>query len=139
MTQGTYASLWAEFSSAHKLYKWAKTQGLNPKSHDDFHMTLAYSRKRIKELHKKPIQFVDIFALPYRWRKFGSYLVLECSCYFAVEKHQEYRDMGCTYDFPDYIPHVTVNENYMGQLPSVLPDFEIHFDRLIIEELDLTK
>lgn len=45
--------------------------------------------------------------------------------------------MGATYDFAEYIPHISVAKNYGGDIPKTLPDFKIKLDDFVVEELDL--
>jgi ribosomal protein S4 len=46
-----------------------------------------------------------------------------------MEKH------GATHDYLDYIPHITVANDYQGEPPTEVPEIQIDFTGFTIEEL----
>ena len=64
--------------------------------------------------------------------------MLALDCPDAVIFHNQFMAMGATYDYPEYIPHITIATNYTDAImPQVVPYFSLKFNQLIVEPLDL--
>lgn len=138
-TQGSYADLILSKASSAKLYKWAIKNNINyPLDSSTYHTTVAYSRKYIPGLEKlnPPL---PVKAKAIGWDKFGdnNILVLKLISPTLYTLFNQIIKMGATYDFENYVPHITIAKNYMGPLPEKIPSFVLLFDSYNVEALDL--
>lgn len=111
-----------------------------PNPVDDFHCTILYSRKPINPNIDLRID-VDNFECPgVKLEKFGTYLVLLLDSPQLQERHKELmEETGASYDFPEYQPHITLSENFEGNMPELKDKVIIEFSEEYSEELDETK
>jgi hypothetical protein len=72
------------------------------------------------------------------WIKLGERcLCLHLDCKSAHDLHQSFILQGGTHDYPGYIAHTTINYDWCTPtLPTTIPDFEIVFDKIVVESLD---
>lgn len=136
---GTYAKLTLNDTSKDKLYTWSEKQEIdNLIRTDEYHVTVTFSRKAIPELAKLDPK-LPIKVKPIGWEVFGkdNLLVLKLSDNKLAKIFQSAMDMGATYDFDEYIPHISIAKDYKKNVPENLPDFEILLDEFVVEELDL--
>jgi hypothetical protein len=79
-------------------------------------------------------------ALPVAYKILGvdtKVLVLELYCPNAKALHNLFVEKyGATHDYDEYIPHITIANDFEGDLPLDLPDFEIIFTDRTVEELE---
>lgn len=132
--------------NAEELVRWAKAQGFaTTLPADDMHVTVAYS--------KSP---VDWFAAGEAWDekiavRRGGPRTIECLgangdavvLRFASDslrwRHEQFKDAGASWDWPDYCPHVTITWQAPDGLDvSAIEPFqgELRFGPEVFEEID---
>lgn len=141
---GTYMSVKLSRASREALDKWSTEHNIpNPINPKDFHTTIVYSRKGIPGVVDYSIE-LPIKAKIKGWKIFPSESGTK-RCLVAVvdspelEKHHEaiHGEYGASYDYADYIPHVTFSYDYgSSKIPTNIPDIELVYDRKAIEALD---
>lgn len=106
---GTYVAANFDEDSVNALTELQERIGVpNPVLPDDFHTTIVYSKVHIDW---EPITH-DTTAHAVGYRVFGDekrILVLELECESLTYRFDEAMESGATYDFPEYIPHVTLS------------------------------
>ncbi|HEY6436618.1 MAG TPA: hypothetical protein VIY47_08510 [Ignavibacteriaceae bacterium] len=137
---GTYACLIPSTESKEEILKFCVDQGIeNLVNSDDYHCTLIYSKKPCLDVAKED------FGLPCKGLAIGfkilgvekKVLVLELYCPDAIRLHELFMEKhGATHDYDEYIPHITIAEEFEGELPTDIPEFEIEFNGQKIEELN---
>jgi hypothetical protein len=137
--KGSYACVKLSTASSNKLYKWILKNNINsPVDSKTYHTTLAYSRKYIPGLEKMNPS-LPIVAKAVEWDLFDdNSLVLKLNSAELHKIFNEIIDMGATYDYETFIPHLTVATNYSGAVPDKIPTFSLKFDSYNVELLDLT-
>ena len=100
-----------------------------------YHCTVMYSR-----VHVEPIKInTPISAKAIGYDIFDdNLLVIRLHCPQATSIFNELVSNGATYDFPSYVPHITVAANWKGQVPELVPKNIIWFDSYDYEDLDVT-
>lgn len=141
---GTYASFKLSHESKNALFDYVKFVGIpNAVAREQYHATVIYSRKEIPDAYSMNDSEESCVAYAKEWKIFpsqemGHCLVLLLDCPKAVDLHHQFMEMGATYDYPEYIPHITIATNYTDAIiPQVLPEFSLKFDKLVVEPLDL--
>lgn len=136
ITEGTYGAVRFSPETNAKLKKFVEDNGI-PEPNDDLHTTTIYSRKKISfnalGEFKTPIK---VSPKSYSFDLFGEdkdTLVLKFKSDFLKMRWQIAMDLGATYDFPEYKPHVSLSYKVpkdfdLSSLP--LPDFALE----IVEE-----
>ena len=132
--------VYKEVKNSSVLTQWAKSQGFTSVV-DDAHITLAYSRAKV--IGYKPSEDItvlhpeDIIGIESLGNE-GAVVIKYKSQYLA-QRWSEIRDMGATWDYPDYHPHVTITykkpEN-MDLSKLKKPEFVIILGPEKFEELD---
>ena len=140
---GTYVCVKVSAETAKQLDKWSSSNNIpNPIAAKDFHTTIVYSRRGIPAVQQYNIN-LPINATIDGWKIFPSQNGKKCLV--AVVKSQELVDhhetiharYGASYDYPDYIPHITFSYDYTAsKVPSSVPDVQVVYDRKNIEPLD---
>lgn len=104
--------------NAKEVRKWAKKY-LKCKllEADDMHVTIAFSREKVDWKTFKPKKDklkikVDQLA-PSRLGDKGA-VVLKFKSDELQERWKEFKDGGCSWDYPSYQPHVTMTYDYKG-------------------------
>lgn len=137
---GTYSALYLSNKSAKQLYDWCKNNGIVTQSQDEYHCTLIYSRKSINELKEFTNKKIKTKAKIYDWKRLGNALTLEIRNEKINILHEKMINLGATHDFQSYIPHVTINSNYCcDELPLKTPQFDLVFDKIVVEPLEENK
>lgn len=112
LNKGTYAGVRFSEDSVNKIMKIV--EGLpNPISKEDVHTTLLYSRKYLPNYEPlgdiKEIAKVNGFKI-FETQDNKRALVLTLDCPFLINRHNELmKEHKATYDFPEYIPHITLS------------------------------
>lgn len=113
----------------------------NPLDPEEFHTTLVYSRKPI-DWEEEDCEGVE--AKPLRLEKWETRskdhcLVLLIDCPHLHKRFDKAMDLGATYDFPDYKPHITlsysVGKDFDVDSPTL--DFAIELAHEYSEPLEL--
>ena len=135
MSNGTYAAFYMEPECAQKLYHWCKSHGVQCQAPSELHCTVMFSRKPVNgalQFNNLPIQTQAVVK---GWKQLGNALTLELDFPVARRIFEGFIRIGASYDYDEYIPHTTVNLEYEGELPDVIPDFILHYDHVVVEEL----
>jgi 2'-5' RNA ligase len=92
------------------LIEWAKQQGLKKCLHsDEYHVTIAYSKTPVDWANWSPIENKFIYERSDRTiKKFGDCIVLSLESNKLSKRWQEFIDGGCSWDYEEYQPHVTI-------------------------------
>jgi len=142
MAKGTYAYVSITKPSSKKLFDLYKdiNGGIAVTPKDDYHITTTYSRNMVK-LRSKPV-YLRLEKEHFSFGILGdnnNYLVLKVKHEQLNELHQEAMDKGGTWDYPEYIPHISLCSNFVGggkEMNSLeLPDFDIGVFGYYVEEL----
>jgi len=136
---GTYSAIIPSRESQDKLYSYMASLGISGlEDSDEYHCTLIYSKNPCPEIQKADFG-LPCEAIPKGFALFGEdkdILVLEIYCPNATRLSDTFMDKyGATSDFPEYKAHITVAKEYTGELPDDVPDFNIEFTGMMIEEL----
>lgn len=139
---GTYISVKLSADSAKKLDEWAESKNIsNLTEPSEYHCTVMYSKKGIPDAKKYDIG-LPINTEISGWKIFPTQggtkaLVGVLASKELKDHHKNIMDTyKGSYDFPEYIPHVTVSYNHKGEAPKDVPTFELNFDRLEFKALD---
>lgn len=88
--------------------------------HDDFHVTLIYSKGRGKlpftcpnRQHTATIIGFDVFGPE------QDCLVLKLDCPSLQERHDDLKAQGLTHTYEEYQPHITLSYNFKGKVPDI--------------------
>lgn len=85
--------------------------------HDDFHVTLIYSKQKGAIPQLSPFAFYDAEITGFDL--FGderNVLVVRLACPGLDRRHQELLNSGLTHTYPDYNAHLTLTYDYRGQI-----------------------
>ena len=119
---GTYVAVVPTPGTQALLQDWATEHRieLDP----DLHVTLLFSRV-VLNVVPKTNEFV---ATGITFDRFGDALVLKLKCDAMERRHKELIAQGGTHDYPDYIPHLTIQSKSELQASDVkVPDFGLIF------------
>jgi len=142
---GTYAELVPSSKSLRVIGKIINQLSIsNPTPTQELHCTLVYSRKPSPGL----VDFQPDFPVKAQIVGFKIFptqagtncLVLELDSAEIQELHKYARSLGCTHDYPEYTPHVTLTYSWPSdQLPSMdLNGTSLIFDHWHVKPLDPT-
>lgn len=132
-TSGTYVGVKLDDESCDRLKKLCKELGVpNRVPRDKLHSTIIYSRKHVPDLKADnssyPIEATSIKLDIFDTKDKKRALVLKIKCKELVKKHNNIMsEYDATYDYDEYIPHVTISYNcgdfnisdFKGELPTV--------------------
>jgi len=121
----------------------------NPIAREDIHSTLLYSRKYLAN-YKVPSE-TDMYVYPKEFHIFNGQdgkdiLVIKLDSLDLSKRHEELmKEHNATYDFPEYIPHITLSYDIEGfmTLPEIKKKFsdllpeKFHIVSEYVEDLDL--
>jgi hypothetical protein len=140
---GTYAEVLPSVKSLRVIEKIINTLKITqPTPSAEIHCTVTYSRKPCPSLAdyepdfpmRATVKGFKIFPL----RTGGNCLVLELSSPEIEELHEYARSLGCTHDYPEYTPHVTLTYAWPSdQLPGMdLGNINLIFDHWTVKPLN---
>jgi DNA topoisomerase-1 len=97
--------------NAKKILKWFRKQGLEQTVKPDaLHITICYSTKAVNwnkfQPNKKTITLNHTKGR--KVAKLGDYVVQKIKCKRLETLHNRFIDGGCSWDFPSYVPHISV-------------------------------
>lgn len=142
---GTFVGAHLGPKTVERLAQWcAEARIPNPVSKDEMHITVVISKDRSIDFPPQtfePMLLVD--KSTYEFKLFGkenNVLVLAMECRELADIHTKaLADYGLTWDFPSYIPHVTLSYD-VGQdfdLDALtLPRFPIYIKELYVTPYD---
>lgn len=124
---------------------WARQVGFkNTLDPQKMHVTIAFSRKLVDWSRFEPDQKkLKINGGHREMKAFGAEgksIVLVFESHYLQDRWRYYMDGGCSYDFPKYIPHVSIT--YEGLPPNVDLKAIVPYDgqlRFGHEEMDVIK
>lgn len=100
--------------NADEVIAWAKTQGFNKTlTPDDMHVTVMYSKAQVdwNRIPKSHIQEVRILSVQGRevcpLGDQGA-VVLKFKSQVLSDRWKEFKDLGCSWDYPSYQAHTTI-------------------------------
>lgn len=140
---GTYAEVTPTPKSLRAIEKLISQLNIKvPTPSNEIHCTVTYSRKPCPGLADyKPqlpvsarVQGFRVFPL----RTGGNCLVLELNSPGIVDLHEYARSLGCSHDYPEYTPHVTLTYAWPS---DKVPDTDVSgislaFDRFEVKPLN---
>ena len=120
---------------------------------DEYHTTLCYSKKPVLIdkyfLEKRDFDIKPVIAKVNWWTIFesetyGKSFVLKLDCEDCFRKFEEFIEMGASYDYDEYIPHLTLCYDLPDDINpkdvfEKVKDLEIVFDRIRYEKIDEEK
>lgn len=137
---GTYASLIPSEECKEELFAYCNSLGIeNLVEPNEYHCTLLYSKVSCPDIAQED------FDLPCKAMIIGfkilgvetPVLVAELYCPNATKLHDKFiEEYNATHDYPEYIPHITIANEYTGDLPVDIPEFDIEFEDKNIEKLE---
>lgn len=111
--------------NASDLHSWYKSQGLSGMiPPEEYHVTVVYSKEDVDittmDFDYKPIliegSMLSFLAL------FDDYVVqLVLTDARLYERFQYFKDLGCSWDYPEYMPHVSLAKGHKGKALTVEP------------------
>ena len=132
--KGTFAALWLDASSAIKLADWCRANDVFCCDPEYFHCTVCYSSIAIP--HAEAIAGnISANATILGWKNLGDHAtVLLMDCPIAKPIHDLLIRHGADTSYPEYICHLTIDPEHRTRiLPSKIPPFPLHFDRLVVQ------
>lgn len=132
---GTYAAIYMDQESSDRLQEWCQQHDIP--CQDDLHVSLIYSSHPVPELEEFNNLAVELTASVKGWKMLGEKcLTLELESKELHRINKLMMDAGATSDYPSYIPHTTVDDEYDGDIPDELPDFDLVYNQVSVEPLD---
>lgn len=144
---GTYMAVKYDKDAAEAIKELSNTLKVpNPLSREKMHTTIIYSRKHAPDLKANndlyPIiaKGKELHIFPTQDKK--NALVLKLECEALVNRHNEIMaEHQTTYDFPEYIPHITLSydcgdfkpDDYTGELPQELTIIQEYVEDLVLD------
>lgn len=132
-----------------KLRNWCIENGFNldvnysgfPQEIDDFefHSTVIYSKNIVDGFENKIIEVNKTKVKPVEFRLFGEeenipVLIIESEHINSLHSWCEYH--GLIDYWEDYIPHISLSYSPIKDISNKkLPDFELYYDTIVIEDL----
>ncbi len=147
---GTYACVNLSDRHSKKLAAWLQDNlkhiehPINNDRHP-FHATLMFSRNLLPTLKDEKVK-LPVLARGVEWKLFDqpnrddkALVLILHSDGILEELHERFMQLpGATYDFDDFIPHLTVSVNYTPkEVPKVKPNFGLSLDKFVVEPLNL--
>lgn len=145
MSRIAYGNLKVSEESKHKIIELCESIGIEPTNQEDLHCTIMYSRENVDKLisfseddFDLPVEGVGSKLLVLGKDTFSVVIALESSK--IIQMHNELIEEGASYDYPEFIPHVSVayyeDPSLIPELPSEIESIDIVFDRVEIMESD---
>jgi hypothetical protein len=137
---GTYASLILSEESKEELFAYCNSLGIdNLVTPDEYHCTLLYSKVPCHDIAKEDFD-LPCKAMIVGFKILGveiPVLVAELYCPNALRLHDKFiEEYDATHDYPEYIPHITIADEYTGDIPDDIPEFDIEFEDKVVEKLE---
>ena len=137
-SDGTYVSM--RVKNSEEFSEWFKSQGIDVVPTEELHTTIAFSRKPFtivpsaNEITVTPSQLKSIEPLGD-----DGAIVLKMECEELQNRFNDCMEAGATYDYDDYIPHITITYNVEGlDLSNISkPNFPIVLHKETVEALNL--
>lgn len=136
---GTYSSVLPSAESKEQLFAFVNSIGIeNLVEPDEYHCTLIYSKVSCLDVADEDFN-LPCKAMVIGYKVLGTdKKVLVAELYFpnAIRLHDLFMEKhGATHDYPEYIPHITIADDFKDDVPVDIPDFDIEFSGMTVEEL----
>lgn len=109
---------------------------------DEYHCTIVYSNHPCPKIETENFE-LPCKAIPTGYAVFGQdsqVLVMTLYCPHARSLHKRFKEKyNAVFDYPQYTPHITIADNFLGSTPTELPDIILTFDSYVVEPLDADK
>lgn len=124
---GHYVAARVSDDTTEALKQWCRANKV-PVSKDFFdnlHVTLCYSTTLFPIDRDEIIDDLSDWSVkPLEFDEFGKhddkrFLVLKIKCSDATKRWQFYMDQGASYDFDEYLPHITLAQNFDGDIKKL--------------------
>lgn len=138
-TDGTYSSALVSEESKNEIVKWCEDHNIELNTEDKIHCTIIYSEKPVPSLMQYNDIEIDITATVDSWDIFGDdkdCLVLKIKSSDLNKWNKLMMGAGATSDYDEYLPHLTINSSYSGEIPDILPEFTVSFDSIEVTPLE---
>jgi hypothetical protein len=124
---GHYVAARVSKQTTTDLKKWCKDNNVPVSSDffDNLHITICYSTDDFPINDTDMIGDISTWSVkPISFAEFGKeadkkYLVLTVKCPQATKRWQHYLDLGASYGFDDYQPHLSLALNFPGDLDEL--------------------
>ncbi|AXH72583.1 MAG: histone H1-like protein [Caudoviricetes sp.] len=100
-----------------------KKQGVqNLVKPNSLHLTIIYSKKDVNE-KEIILDSNKLFYIPenINLQKFGDYLVMVVSTPVLQQRFDYFKSKGCSWDYDIYQPHISICENFEGDIDNLKP------------------
>lgn len=109
---------------------------------DKFHITTTFSKRVIRGLVPTPVS-VTLRHEDFEYEVFDGdsrVLVLRVKHPKLNQLFNKAKQLGATWDFPTYKPHITLINDFKGREANLppLPHFDLFADEYVVEPLDLS-
>lgn len=134
---GHYVAARVSKQTTADLKKWCKANKIpvDKDFFDNLHITICYSTKLFDiDITDMIADLSDWTVKPIAFAQFGKdpdkkYLVLKVKSTDCTRRWQHYIDQGASYDFDEYLPHISIALNFKGDLDQLdldsLPDLTL--------------
>lgn len=138
---GTYACLQLSKESSKILHDWCMDHFGKSVDPSTFHCTIMYSRVPVPLADDiKPTLPIVAKANSFEIFQSGNgsnCVVLRVESQEIEKLHFQTRQLGASYDYPEYKAHVTLCADYESDTLPIPPDFVLIFDEFKVEPLDV--
>lgn len=140
--KGTYVGVKLSSESVKEVMRGIKEIGIpNPVNESSMHITVIYSRKHLPDFEPRGKLKLDEEVLVDKLDTFpqqtgeGKVLVLKLKAPTLVARHEAImKEHKATYDFDEYIPHVTLSYDCGDFDPKSVENLEKYFYQLFVDE-----
>jgi len=133
---GTYASLKLSKECAEKLANWCDENNIEHDKSKDLHCTICYSSSPLPAAEVLNCVPVNVTAKIISWEKLGEKATV---LLIKSEKIQQIfnllKKFGASHDYPKFTPHISIDSTKHIDIPKIIPDFDIIFDKIIVAPL----
>lgn len=124
---GHYVAAKVSKETTAELKTWCKANKVvaSKDFFDNLHITLCYSTKLFPIKKDDVIDDISDWSVkPIGFAVFGQhkdkrFLVLKVKSTQCTNRWQHYMDQGASYDFDDYLPHITLAQDHEGDLDQL--------------------
>lgn len=135
----TYARVFLDFNDALRLADYYKSNIPDMVRPEAMHITTAYTQETV-DIKSETI-YVVLYKSHFKYELFGNYLVLRVEHAKLHEYFNDAMSKGATWDFETFCPHITLCENFTGNLDDLPPppDFSLRTDRYVVSPIGKPK
>lgn len=136
---GTYSSYIVDSKTKKNILKWCEDNDIECNTKDKLHCTIVFSKTPAPDLIEYNEKPVDITAKATGWELFGENkdcLVLKIENSEINDMHETMLEAGASHSYDKFVPHITFNSDYGGDIPKSLPEFDIRFDVMEVTPLE---